>query len=243
MSYETNLRCRDGIWIHAESEQQTWQNWNEVYLGDVYHLKQIPAWREAQVIVDIGASTGPFTKKAHERYPDARIYAVEVCPENIPALERNVGEFAEVIHAACTYEPADRIALHNAAFPDCNNTGGSIVAPRDEVARRPADGSYHPDLRPLRTITLEQILDAYNLDRIDLLKLDCEGSEFSILEHCDLARVEQMVGEWHGLARFEELYARILRPAGFHLTVLSGGNLGIFWLSRWANLERLGIRL
>jgi FkbM family methyltransferase len=33
----------------------------------------------------------------------------------------------------------------------------------------------------VEAVTLEQIMDEYNLDRIDLLKLDCEGAEYDIL--------------------------------------------------------------
>ena len=240
--FKTNLRLHEGVWIHAEADGATWQNWAEVYRNDVYRMRSMALWREEEVIVDVGASTGPFAKLAHERNPNARIFCVEVCPENIPALHRNVGGFAQVIHAACTYEPADRIALHNSAFAGCVNTGGSIVAAREEVAAA-TDARYRPDLRPLRTISLEEIREVYGLDRIDILKLDCEGSEFSILEHTDLSCVEQIVGEWHGLARFDDLCTRVMRGAGFHLTVFSGGEIGIFWLSRRSNLARLGIDL
>ena len=48
----------------------------------------------------------------------------------------------------------------------------------------------------------------YGLERIDLLKLDCEGSEYSILAKCScLGRVAEIVGEWHrvpGIPSFDE---------------------------------------
>jgi hypothetical protein len=60
----------------------------------------------------------------------------------------------------------------------------------------------------LAKITLEEIMARYQWPRIDVLKLDCEGSEFSILEHCDLSRIGTIFLESHGAARFRELLAR-----------------------------------
>ena len=47
------------------------------------------------------------------------------------------------------------------------------------------------------TITIEEICSKYHFPRIDVLKLDCEGSEFSILENCDLSLLRMVVGEYH----------------------------------------------
>lgn len=63
---------------------------------------------------------------------------------------------------------------------------------------------------------LEHLAKFYGLDGIDLLKLDCEGSEYSILAKCScLDRVAEIVGEWHrvpGVRRFDE-FCRERLPA------------------------------
>ena len=95
-----------------------------------------------------------------------------------------MGEFATMIQAACTYEPGE-LALLNAVRPHCESTGGSTVVPADKLddqsLHQPGYEYWH-DRRPLPKLTLEELMDQLGVDHIDLLKLDCEGSEFSILE-------------------------------------------------------------
>jgi len=234
------LRRHGRFWLHDWASGQDWVIWEEVYFHDCYRIGAVAPYRDNEVIVDVGASVGAFCVKAHERNPRARILALEVCPENIPVLEANVGQFAEIHQAAVTYER--EVALLNAVFPNCCNTGGSIVITDDKTPRE-FDSRYREDHRPIKTLTIEDILDECGIDRIDILKLDCEGSEFSILENTrSLERIEMIVGEYHGWDRFNDLCTRIFRP-DWHLTLLSGGDLGTFWLNRWHNLERNGIYL
>lgn len=234
------LRRHGRFWLHDWASGQDWTIWEEVFFHDCYRLGAVRPYRSNEVIIDVGASVGAFCLKAHQRNPAARILAFEVCPENIPVLEANAGGFAEIRQAAVTYEKD--VALLNAVFPDCCNTGGSIVA-NDQQVLADADDRYRVDRRPITTVTLEEIIADYGIDRIDILKLDCEGSEFSILENTtSLSRIEMIVGEYHGVARFDDLCTRIFRP-DWHLTVLSGSEMGIFWLNRRRNLERNGVYL
>ena len=171
---------------------------------DAYRLAKLETAGGPEVVVDIGAHIGTFAMAWHRRNPQAQIACVEVCPENLAALMVNVGHFAEVYQAACTYE-AGELALLNAAGEQCVSTGGSIVVRRDELPER-HDPQYYQDLRPLETITLEEICRRMGVLTIDVLKLDCEGSEFSILENTTmLSSIGMIVGEFHGYARWQKL--------------------------------------
>ena len=92
--------------------------------------------------------------------------------------------------------------VQTCALPIC-------VVPADQVAEL-AEGEYWPDRRGLQKITLEQIMDRFGAERIDLLKLDCEGSEFSILRNADVNRIEFAVGEYHNYDEWESLRAERL---------------------------------
>jgi FkbM family methyltransferase len=225
-----------GYWVRVDNAAQDLVVVEDIAERDSYHIDELPMPRP--VIVDVGAHIGCFSKRLHERNPLARIFAVECCPENVPALEKNIGAFATVIQAALTYE-AD-VALLNAVFPNCETTGGSMVVAREGVRQQLAAGEllasaadrprqYWGDLRPLRTMTLEELLTRHGLEWIDVLKLDCEGSEFSILGHTpSLERIGLIVGEYHGRQRFHDLVRR--RFADWPLTILKEGELGTFWL-------------
>jgi FkbM family methyltransferase len=227
------------FWVRADKVKQDLVIVKDVAENDCYQVDRFP--EPCRVVLDVGAHIGTFAKRIHERHPSARIIAAECCPENLPALHRNVGEFATIVQAAVTYEPD--VALLSGVYPDCETTGGNaVVSRRDLEARvergelfdspRPSEKDKHwADFRQLRTITLEEIFERYELDWIDVLKLDCEGSEFSILgETPSLDRIGLIVGEYHGRERFERLVAE--RFAGWDLRILKDAEIGTFWLKR-----------
>jgi FkbM family methyltransferase len=226
-----------GFWIRTDNAAQDLVVVQDVAEQDCYRVEELPM--ALPVVVDVGAHIGCFAARLHRRNPLARILAVECCPENLAALRRNVGGFATVIQAAVTYEPD--VALLNAVFPGCDTTGGSIVLPRSELEHKVRSGSlaaggadaghYWADFRPVRTLTLEQLLAEHGLDHIDVLKLDCEGSEFSILGKTTLLdRIGVIVGEYHGKEAFLRLVAE--RFGGWELRIVKDGELGLFWLAR-----------
>ncbi len=92
-----------------------------------------------------------------------------------------------------------------------------------------ANQPYWADFRRVTSLTVEDILGSHRLDHIDILKLDCEGSEFSILGNTtSLDRIGLIVGEYHGRERFLKLVAD--RFADWKLRILKDGELGTFWL-------------
>lgn len=174
---------------------------------------------------------------------------MECCPENIAALRKNVGAFATVVQAAVTYETD--VALLNAVYPGCVSTGGSTLIGRDELRRRLEAGAvavkpggempseYWADFRPVETLTLEDLMERYELERIDFLKLDCEGSEFSILRHTpSLEKIGLIVGEFNYKGAFLELVSE--RFAGWELRIIRDGELGTFWLTNPAAAGAVG---
>jgi len=206
--------------------EQEWEIIEDVYARDSYCTALLPRKTSEEIIVDVGANIGAFARLWHERNPHARIICIEACPENIPVLQRNVGAFATVVHAACTYD-AGPLFLLNACGPDGVSTGGSRVVGREEFdsETRP---HYQHDYRPLPVVTLHEVMSEHGLARIDLLKLDCEGSEFSILPDAPLGNIGFILGEYHSRARWDELRAQ--RFAAWDYGEMRGGDIGIFHL-------------
>ncbi len=225
---DEGLEFCSGFWIRKNNFEQDLVIVQDVYSGDAYRTHLLSSNAGPQVIVDIGAHIGCFAKRWHEKNPEARIICVEACPENLPALRANVGDFAEIVPAACTYE-TEPMALLNAVRPDCESTGGSVVVPRSELETsnlRQEGYKYWNDLRELPTVTLEQLRQRFGFDHIDVLKLDCEGSEYSILGHTpSLDRIRMIVGEYHGHSRWDSF--RQERMQGWDYGhMLDGGESG-----------------
>jgi FkbM family methyltransferase len=237
-----NLVRQGGFWIRRDNVAADQVIVQDVYADDCYRVAAIPLPRE--VVIDAGAHIGAFALRMRSRNPFSKIVCVECCPENMEAIRKNVGSFAEVVPAALTYEPPENLAMLNAVWPGCVSTGGSIIVSRDEASSyasggmerdrtvRP-DGSkreYWADTRPIETITLEQIAKRFGFDTIDVLKLDIEGSEFSVLDNTNmLDRIRMVVGEWHGRDRFMELVSR--RFTGWQFEILRDGHFGLFRLT------------
>ena len=189
-----------GVWCRTQWFGQDAEIVHDVLLGDCYLLRQIqPFLSQCELIVDVGAHLGSFAVLVRRFAPNAKIVCIEACPDNIEGLRRTVGDWAEVIHAACTYREGELVLLNALHGSTPQSTGGSAVVPAEsEQARlhRTGQGLYKTEPPPPR-ITLEEIERKWGA--IDLLKLDCEGSEHSILRHSLAAqRVKVITGEWHG---------------------------------------------
>jgi FkbM family methyltransferase len=229
----SDLIFREGFWVRHDNIEQDLVVIRDVFQGDAYRTALLGC-DAFHVLIDIGAHIGTFAALWHVKNPSARIACIEACPENIPALQKNVGHFAEVIHAACTYQ-AKPLALLNAVRPRCESTGGSMVVPLDEIDTAPGQPGYHywRDTRPLPAITLEEIMARLEVDHIDLLKLDCEGSEIDILGNTpSRERIRFVVGEYHNRTAWDAFRTRVFRHWDYgHMFACPATGRGLFHLA------------
>lgn len=171
---------------------------NDLWVRDVYELRSID--EPLECVVDIGAHIGVFSVQVGELWPKARIIACEADPQNAELLRSNVRSRPriEVVEAAIVADETERVSFH--ALPDkaAQNSGGGSV-------RRPEPGSVPITVaaRSVRRLWADCAINA-----CDLLKLDCEGSEVSILQALADAnlihRIRRIVGEWHALDARDE---------------------------------------
>jgi len=213
------LRRLAGFHVPSANPEQSWVIINDIYNNDAYKTRLRPKRDGVEYVVDLGANIGCFTKLWHNRNPKAVIAAVEINPALIPALTANVGQFATVINAACHYD-RDPLFLLDSISPTGKSTGGSRVVTRLQRDTE-KDPQYNKSDTPLKTITLEEIAHQLRMPRIDVLKLDVEGSEFSILENCDLSKVGTIFLESHGAARWRKLMERKFPKDRYHIGHMS----------------------
>lgn len=227
---DMTLAEKGGWWHRVGLHDADFCTIDSAYTRDEYHLTDHSPARGDEVIVDVGACVGAFARLAHVRNPKARIFAIEANQKNIVALEANAGSFATIIPRAMTYELAP--ALLDSIYDGTEASGGSVVKTSGEVAGY--DGSQyiaHSDIIP--AVTLEEVLVQHGIDFVDVLKLDCEGSEYSILRGTtSLDRIGVIVGEYHGgRSRWEELVRDRFAPdAWFHMSWNHHDHMGNFLL-------------
>jgi hypothetical protein len=75
--------------------------------------------------------------------------------------------------------------------------------------------SYHPKMVSAQSIAFDEIFRLYGISKCKLLKIDCEGSEYEILNQTTmLPAIEYICGETHGskeetIALFQHLKKHI----------------------------------
>ena len=130
-----------------------------------WDLEQSP-----RTVVDGGAYIGLSAIYFTMRYPGVRVIAVEASESNFNLLVRNTSAFPNIepVHAALWPQPGS-LELTDPG------TGLWGLQVRDAGTQDSVRQSH--DLDSVRAITIPDILRDYRLDKIDLLKVDIEGSE------------------------------------------------------------------
>jgi hypothetical protein len=114
--------------------------------------------------------------------------------------------------------------------------GGSLIGSDDHALLAPGISApgYQKISQPVVPTTLAEIFAENGIGEIDLLKMDCEGCESSVLGCAEpdlLRRVRFMTGEYHALARFYPVMRHRLFPT--HKVCLTGNmTLGSFLAER-----------
>lgn len=130
-----------------------------------------------QMIVDVGGYTGLSAAYFAHRYPGATIIAIEPDAENFKLLKLNTARFPNV-HPVCAavWRENGMISLCDPGY----GSWGLQVRETNQAATAPAAYSTAPPGELIRAVTIDEIIKEFNLDRIDLLKIDVEGSEKEI---------------------------------------------------------------
>lgn len=193
---------RDGTWDR--------DIWDSVVRDNEYRLPE----KIDDVVLDVGAHIGSFSFACLAR--GARVIAVEAEPSNYRLLLGNLAPYGErvVCHHAAVCRSGASIARLMLPLNHPNTGGWSLYGDAGHTAS-------------VMTVSFDDLLAAAH-PRI--VKLDCEGAEWEILESARLDQVEQLCGEWHGEDGANRLAA--LLP-GFSLTTQpTGENIGLFWAKR-----------
>ncbi len=151
----------------------------------------IPKALNPLVILDIGANTGISTVSLATRFPAAKILAFEPVPDNFSILLKNIEPFRNIQAFQIALGPFDgKLTLKTPA--DARDFVGYSQYGFGETS-----GDLTVNVR-----SPSSLLEEIHIDRIDLIKIDAEGTEYDILTALDpkmLAQVHWIAGELHGI--------------------------------------------
>lgn len=173
-----------------------YQVFKELFMADVYEIdalvKTLP---KNPIVIDIGANAGFFDIQLLSKI-DATIYAYEPMPANVRALRHTllqnprVQQQVRLFQLAVTGRPLDQLDLF-AEAEETNQVVASMFAGFNE---------NNTQTITVPCTTLTEIIGTNDLRSIDLLKVDCEGSEYDIIYHTApelIRRIGRMVIEVH----------------------------------------------
>jgi FkbM family methyltransferase len=147
--------------------------------------------RAPRTIVDAGANIGLASIYFANRYPDAKIIAIEAERSNFEVLQRNVSPYANIV------------PVHAALWSE--NGSIDLVDPglgKWGFMTQRADGSektYGRVVHAVRAMTVDAVLKEHGVDRLDILKIDIEGAEREVFRDPSswIGKVDALIVELH----------------------------------------------
>ena len=179
-------------------------NMNEftgICINDCYHLKFLKKKLDkVKTIVDVGANSGMFVIAARQVFPEAKIDCYEPNPHLVDTLSFNAKQLGAV--------PYFEAVMKNDCMVTLKFTESDLATTVSESGNGSVPGA-----------SLKKVIERSGI--IDILKLDCEGAEWELMEDIDSWKsIKSLALEYHlwgksGVKR-EDLF-ELLKGINFRL--------------------------
>jgi FkbM family methyltransferase len=162
--------------------------YEQIFLKKEYEfiLERLP-----KTIIDAGANIGLASIYFSNKYPEAKIIAIEPEENNFSLLRENVKPLnnVTVIHAALWDKNEDV----NLVDPGLGESG-FMTEDKNELGNFPRKFRHS-----IKGITIDKLIEDYELHTIDILKIDIEGAEKEIFKDTLswIERVNMLIIELH----------------------------------------------
>jgi len=158
-----------------------------------YHIF-IDRFNEDSIVVDLGANVGQFSKIFSEIFPYKKIILIEADSNLIKDIKSNLKDIknVKIINAAVGNELKEKVDFYlskDSESSSLNKNFRDIFGINDK-----------PNFVNVKMITIDKIFKMFDIKKIDLLKIDIEGSEWDILEKFskkEFEQIEQISVEFH----------------------------------------------
>lgn len=161
-----------------------------------------------QHVFDVGANIGQSVSRYRDKFPNCFITSFEPNPQAFSLLEKSWGGVPGVT--------LNRIALANytghASF-FCTRVPelSSLLKPTERMIELSSECKYDYEKIDVPTLTLDHYCQEGNINKIDILKLDVQGFELSILQGAEKLLQEGMITLIYSEVTFAETYENQVR--------------------------------
>ncbi len=236
------LQMRDGTKLLIRENTHDWIIVWEIFVNETYgsadgHLSVLRDIREDDIVVDIGAHIGIFTIYAARKAMNGRVLAFEPDAENYGMLTRNLALNPQLGHISAFNQAIwSSEGKRNLFRADGYWSGGHSLFENWMDDYSAGEGvEEQVDQTGAATIevectTLPRLMEANGLDRIDFLKVDCEGSEYEILLNLpeeELRKIKSMSLEYHAVEGYTgQNLADRLADSGYAIEMVGSELIG-----------------
>ena len=192
--YGIILTLYDPIWSSVAQRMGT----EIVERGEYTDLLAAPLLRMGSIVLDIGSNLGDISILLAKLNPTARVIAFEANPRTFKFLQQNVeanGVKAQVTLRNQAVMSADGQDL---TVFDCHgsNIAGSTVKAAF-ANRRYKKKVKICSSQKVPSISFPTILKTFQIPKVDVVKMDCEGREEDVIPQIKAGTVLQQSGECH----------------------------------------------
>jgi FkbM family methyltransferase len=159
---------------------------NAIYFQKIYGRTE----KNWKTVVDVGANRGYFSLFAAKNSPEAHIYAIEPFHETFDILNKNI--------ALNNFQ--SRIQTFPFALSDKDGYSPFYIGMDLLKHSLLTTASDKQDANLVETHSLTSFMDSLNITHIDMMKMNCEGSEYNILMTTSdtyLQRIKRIRLEYH----------------------------------------------
>ncbi len=160
---------RSGAQFRVRGAMDVWIV-KETYLDRFYERYGTPIG-DGWTVVDIGAGIGDFSLYAALSHPQNRVYAFEPFPGSFELLQENL----RLNDARNVQAFPEAIAQETGTFPLDMSSGEPLQFSTESPAAR-------DETLAVPSLSLADAFERLKLSRCHLLKMDCEGAEYGILQ-------------------------------------------------------------
>ncbi len=165
--------------------------YKEIFMEDFYEIRTLlNKLPHNPVIIDIGANAGYFSLIVLSKIKDAVIYAYEPFPSNIkrfknminanPLMQKNIHLFPKAVGGK-----ANEVLQLYVENNERETSIASIYSSFD---------SRYSDSLEVESTDLASILSDNAIETVDLVKMDCEGSEYNIIYNTPDSVLQRITG-------------------------------------------------
>jgi len=196
--------------------------WMKIYTPKKYQIKK------TDTIFDIGSQIGTFSIYAAKKAKKGKIYCFEPVKDNFKYILKNIK--LNNLKNIKPYNKGvsnknEKIKLYHSE----SNTGGHSAYSKNNIKSK--------NYEIMECISLKRVIDENKIEKVDFLKMDCEGGEYNILFKTPkkyIDKIQKIAMEYHDLneKRNHKEIVNFLLKNNFRVKISGKGNIGMIFARR-----------